>query len=241
VKESRVDIVCDIASCDAGFYCNSDNMGSTWCCPDELTPEQCAGQLDVPGGLTSQIPVPTTTSVAPVVTYAAVPETTPSPSPTPSPTPESYGTVIETETVYETVNFCPATYPSSEVFTSETSSETYPATYPVSAASSTASSIASSASSSASSFASSSASSPAYSAASPSVEVYTAKVVQTVVPVLTPATTATAHNTTTVKATGNYYPTSTYPSMPVQAGASSVQGAMGLTAVMVVAGLAALL
>ncbi|KAI0132493.1 hypothetical protein BJ170DRAFT_250389 [Xylariales sp. AK1849] len=49
-------------SCDPGYFCSADTDGATWCCPDGTTVEDCAASFGVTGGLSSQLPVATSTS-----------------------------------------------------------------------------------------------------------------------------------------------------------------------------------
>ncbi|KAI1806199.1 hypothetical protein F4811DRAFT_171194 [Daldinia bambusicola] len=41
-------------SCDKGYFCTADEKGATWCCPDNMTLEQCADAYNLPGSLVSQ-------------------------------------------------------------------------------------------------------------------------------------------------------------------------------------------
>lgn len=49
-------------SCDAGYYCTSDNQGETWCCPEGMDLETCASEYEIEGGLVSQTPPAVTTT-----------------------------------------------------------------------------------------------------------------------------------------------------------------------------------
>jgi hypothetical protein len=51
-------------SCDAGYYCTSDNEGETWCCPNNLDVKACAAAYDITGGLVKQTPKPATSSTS---------------------------------------------------------------------------------------------------------------------------------------------------------------------------------
>ncbi|KAK6079694.1 hypothetical protein SCUP515_03950 [Seiridium cupressi] len=50
-------------SCDAGYYCSADTTGATYCCPSDASLDDCAATFSVTGGLSSQIPVATSTSL----------------------------------------------------------------------------------------------------------------------------------------------------------------------------------
>ncbi|KAI1874854.1 uncharacterized protein JN550_002283 [Neoarthrinium moseri] len=58
-------------SCDAGYYCSADSAGATWCCPNGLSTADCAAQFGVTGGLSSQVPASTSSSVAATSSSAA--------------------------------------------------------------------------------------------------------------------------------------------------------------------------
>lgn len=58
-------------SCDAGYYCSADSAGETYCCPEGMDTEACAAAYKITGGLTSEIPVPTT-SAYPTSTYEPI-------------------------------------------------------------------------------------------------------------------------------------------------------------------------
>ncbi|KAI1658034.1 hypothetical protein F4813DRAFT_358838 [Daldinia decipiens] len=47
-------------SCDKGFFCTADDKGATWCCPDNMTLEQCADAYNLPGSLVTQTSPSTT-------------------------------------------------------------------------------------------------------------------------------------------------------------------------------------
>ncbi|KAJ2907334.1 hypothetical protein MKZ38_003190 [Zalerion maritima] len=51
-------------ACESGYYCAVDTTESTWCCPDGMSPEECAAEYSVTGGLSSQVPEETATSVS---------------------------------------------------------------------------------------------------------------------------------------------------------------------------------
>ncbi|KAJ1333726.1 hypothetical protein MN608_03722 [Microdochium nivale] len=75
-------------ACDAGFFCSADAKGATWCCPDSMTLEQCAKAYGLPGDLTSELPVPTSTPPSVTVTPSndvGLPTSTPGGNPPPTP------------------------------------------------------------------------------------------------------------------------------------------------------------
>ncbi|KAI8963870.1 hypothetical protein F5Y11DRAFT_346118 [Daldinia sp. FL1419] len=47
-------------SCDKGYFCTADEGGATWCCPDNMTLEQCADAYNLPGSLIPQTSSSTT-------------------------------------------------------------------------------------------------------------------------------------------------------------------------------------
>ncbi|KAI1481584.1 hypothetical protein F4774DRAFT_36270 [Daldinia eschscholtzii] len=47
-------------SCDKGYFCTADDKGATWCCPDNMTLEQCADAYNLPGSLVPQTSTSTT-------------------------------------------------------------------------------------------------------------------------------------------------------------------------------------
>ncbi|OTB08158.1 hypothetical protein M426DRAFT_19303 [Hypoxylon sp. CI-4A] len=51
-------------SCDKGYYCTADERGSTWCCPDNMTLEECAAAYSLPGSLRSEATTTSTTSTS---------------------------------------------------------------------------------------------------------------------------------------------------------------------------------
>ncbi|KAI0387865.1 hypothetical protein F5Y04DRAFT_13325 [Hypomontagnella monticulosa] len=69
-------------SCDDGYFCTADDKGTTWCCPDSMTLEQCAAAYSLPGSLVSETapapstskPGPSTSASATTTTFAKVTE-----------------------------------------------------------------------------------------------------------------------------------------------------------------------
>lgn len=53
------------SACDAGYYCTSDKVGETWCCPNAMDTTACAAAYSVAGGLVSQTAKPSSTSSIP--------------------------------------------------------------------------------------------------------------------------------------------------------------------------------
>ncbi|KAI1776899.1 hypothetical protein F4818DRAFT_362433 [Hypoxylon cercidicola] len=60
-------------SCDKGYFCSADEKGATWCCPDNMTLEQCAAAYNLPGSLVSEMPPTTTPTKSSASTPAATP------------------------------------------------------------------------------------------------------------------------------------------------------------------------
>lgn len=152
-------------SCDAGYYCSADTTGESYCCPDGSSVEDCAVAFSVTGGLSSQVPVATSTSSA--GTYSTISGTT---------TISSTSTIVLTSTISVT-----STNAAASTTAATTSSTTGECT------------------------------------------TYTSEVVYTIVPV----SGTVGYNTTTAKGTGSL-PTSstaaaTTTTVPVQAGASTLQ------------------
>ncbi|KAK4109588.1 hypothetical protein N656DRAFT_759242 [Canariomyces notabilis] len=52
------------ASCEAGYYCTSDEQNETWCCPEGMDLVACAAAYSIPGKLVSQTPPPATSTSA---------------------------------------------------------------------------------------------------------------------------------------------------------------------------------
>ncbi|KAI1377743.1 hypothetical protein F4677DRAFT_46475 [Hypoxylon crocopeplum] len=59
-------------SCDKGYFCTADNKGATWCCPDNMTLEQCAAAYNLPGSLVSETQPATSTTKSPSSTHNTV-------------------------------------------------------------------------------------------------------------------------------------------------------------------------
>ncbi|OHX00834.1 hypothetical protein CSPAE12_00412 [Colletotrichum incanum] len=68
-------------SCLSSFYCTHDTKTDTFCCPNGMNLGDCATKHGVAGALTSDVPVPTTTSVPSTSKSSTVPPTTSSPPP----------------------------------------------------------------------------------------------------------------------------------------------------------------
>uniref|UniRef100_L2FXZ4 Prp 4 c domain-containing protein n=1 Tax=Colletotrichum fructicola (strain Nara gc5) TaxID=1213859 RepID=L2FXZ4_COLFN len=76
---------CD--SCLSSFYCTHDTGAETFCCANGMNLGDCAAKHGVTGALTSDVPVPTTTSTSQAPTTSSVaptPTTTSKPAPTTS-------------------------------------------------------------------------------------------------------------------------------------------------------------
>ncbi|KAJ0386279.1 hypothetical protein COL922a_004667 [Colletotrichum nupharicola] len=74
-------------SCLSSFYCTHDTGAETFCCANGMNLGDCAAKHGVPGALTSDVPVPTTTSTSQAPTTSSVaptPTTTSKPAPTTS-------------------------------------------------------------------------------------------------------------------------------------------------------------
>ncbi|EFQ30947.1 hypothetical protein CGRA01v4_08629 [Colletotrichum graminicola] len=69
-------------SCLSSFYCTHDPKADTICCPNGMNLGDCAAKHGVAGALTSDVPVPTTTSVPSTSPSSTVPPTTTSAPPT---------------------------------------------------------------------------------------------------------------------------------------------------------------
>lgn len=93
-------------SCDAGYYCSADSAGETYCCPEGMDTEACAAAYKITGGLTSEIPVPTT-SAYPTSTYEPI-TTTSSSYPV-----YNTSSAVETSTYPAGTGYPTATYPAS--------------------------------------------------------------------------------------------------------------------------------
>ncbi|GKT45661.1 uncharacterized protein ColSpa_05842 [Colletotrichum spaethianum] len=63
-------------SCLTSFYCTHDTQTDTFCCPNGMDLGECATKHGVTGALTSDVPVPTTTSVPSTSKSSTVPPTT---------------------------------------------------------------------------------------------------------------------------------------------------------------------
>ncbi|GKT61999.1 PRP 4 C domain-containing protein [Colletotrichum tofieldiae] len=82
-------------SCLSSFYCTHDTKTDTFCCPNGMNLGDCATKHGVAGALTSDVPVPATTSVPSTSKSSTVPPTT---SSTPPPTTSSVVVVTTTTT-----------------------------------------------------------------------------------------------------------------------------------------------
>ncbi|OLN97474.1 putative secreted protein [Colletotrichum chlorophyti] len=63
-------------SCLSAFYCTHDPSSETICCPNGMNLGDCAAKHGVTGALTSDVPVPTTTSVPTTSKSSTIPPTT---------------------------------------------------------------------------------------------------------------------------------------------------------------------
>ncbi|KAK2000137.1 hypothetical protein LX36DRAFT_444551 [Colletotrichum falcatum] len=97
-------------SCLSSFYCTHDTKTDTFCCPNGMNLGDCATKHGVTGALTSDVPVPTTTSVPTTSSSSTVPPTTSSTPPT-----TTSSVVTTTSTTSTTSTVVPTT---SEVSTS---------------------------------------------------------------------------------------------------------------------------
>ncbi|CCF34757.1 hypothetical protein CH063_06683 [Colletotrichum higginsianum] len=68
-------------SCLTSFYCTHDTKTETFCCPNGMNLGDCATKHGVTGPLTSDVPIPTTTSVPSTSKSSTVPPTTSSSAP----------------------------------------------------------------------------------------------------------------------------------------------------------------
>ncbi|TQN73014.1 putative secreted protein [Colletotrichum shisoi] len=102
-------------SCLTSFYCTHDTKTETFCCPNGMNLGDCATKHGVTGPLTSDVPVPTTTSVPSTSKSSTVPPTTSSSAP---PTTTSSSLVATTTTTTTT------TSSSSAFISTSTTSET---------------------------------------------------------------------------------------------------------------------
>ncbi|KAK1988906.1 hypothetical protein LZ30DRAFT_577136 [Colletotrichum cereale] len=101
-------------SCLTSFYCTHDTKTDTFCCPNGMNLGDCATKHGVDGALTSDVPVPTTTSVPSTSKSSTVPPTT---SSAPPPTTTSTSSVVVTTSSTSTTSMIISTT-SSEVPTS---------------------------------------------------------------------------------------------------------------------------
>ncbi|TDZ40598.1 putative secreted protein [Colletotrichum spinosum] len=113
-------------SCLSSFYCTHDPSSETVCCPNGLNLGDCAAKHGVSGALTSDVPVPTTTSTSqapPTSTSAAPTTTSTSQAPTTSSTvvavvvsttssSSSSSSEVPTTTLFTSTSFSPSPSPS---------------------------------------------------------------------------------------------------------------------------------
>jgi hypothetical protein len=105
-------------SCDAGYYCSVDTAGTTYCCPNDTSVDDCAATFNVTGVLSSQISVATSTSSAvDISTYSTVPVLTS------TSTSSVVSSTSSLATATSTSEGC-TTYTSEEVFTFSVSGTT---------------------------------------------------------------------------------------------------------------------
>ncbi|KAJ0161102.1 putative secreted protein [Colletotrichum tanaceti] len=89
-------------SCLTSFYCTHDTKTETFCCPNGMNLGDCATKHGVTGPLTSDVPVPTTTSVPSTSKSSTVPPTTSSSSPPTTTSSSLVATTTTTSTIIST-------------------------------------------------------------------------------------------------------------------------------------------
>ncbi|KAL0933192.1 PRP 4 C domain-containing protein [Colletotrichum truncatum] len=93
-------------SCLSAFYCTHDPKTETFCCPNGMNLADCAIKHGVTGALTSDVPVPTTTSTSQAPTSSSIAPTTT--STTSSVVLTTSSTVVPTTSVITTSSFVPS-------------------------------------------------------------------------------------------------------------------------------------
>ncbi|KAH0431366.1 hypothetical protein CcaCcLH18_07100 [Colletotrichum camelliae] len=78
-------------SCLSSFYCTHDTGAETFCCANGMNLGDCAAKHGVTGALTSDVPVPTTTSTSQAPTTSSV---APTPTTTSKPVPTTSSSVV---------------------------------------------------------------------------------------------------------------------------------------------------
>ncbi|KAK2018175.1 hypothetical protein LZ32DRAFT_397319 [Colletotrichum eremochloae] len=93
-------------SCLSSFYCTHDTKADTVCCPNGMNLGDCATKHGVSGALTSDAPVPTTTSV-PSSSSTVPPTTSSAPPPTTTSSVVTTTSTTNTSTVVSTTSELP--------------------------------------------------------------------------------------------------------------------------------------
>ncbi|KAF4513422.1 hypothetical protein G6O67_000695 [Ophiocordyceps sinensis] len=84
-------------SCVEGFFCTNSLDKKNWCCPDNMSLEQCATKYGVTNGLQLAKPSSTSTPPVPSSTSSVIPTSTPSPPTTTTTTTTSARPIVKAQ------------------------------------------------------------------------------------------------------------------------------------------------